>query len=261
MDSNRKRLVTPSLLVFTVLVSMLLVLFEGTSASANNKMESNQLIDKAQLTLQSFMCDQNMGTFRKLIQKAQGVLIAPSVLKGAFIVGASGGSGVLFVRDKTNGKWSGPAFYTIGGASFGLQIGGQSSEVVLLAMTDRGVRSFLGNSFKLGGDVGIAAGPVGMGAAAATANLSADILSFSRSKGLYGGISLDGAVVAVRDKLNDAYYGKHVSPADILVARSVMNPRSKVLAAVVTNAAKGTTPKDECTGGAKASAKAIEKKS
>ena len=261
MDSNRKYLVTPSLLAITVLLSMLLVLFQGTPASANDKMESNQLIDKAQLPLQSFMCDKNMGTFRNLIRKAQGVLIAPSVLKGAFIVGASGGSGVLFVRDKTNGKWSGPAFYTIGGASFGLQIGGQSSEVVLLAMTDRGVRSFLGNSFKLGGDVGIAAGPVGMGAAAATANLSADILSFSRSKGLYGGISLDGAVVAVRDKLNDAYYGKHVSPADILVARSVMNPHSNMLAEAVTNAAKGTTPKDECTGGANASANAMEKKS
>ena len=110
MDSNRKRLVTPSLLVFTVLVSMLLVLFEGTSASANNKMESNQLIDKAQLTLQSFMCDQNMGTFRKLIQKAQGVLIAPSVLKGAFIGGERRGEqyGARRPDGRSLGSFSGP---------------------------------------------------------------------------------------------------------------------------------------------------------
>ena len=96
-------------------------------------------------------------------------------------------------------------------------------------MTDRGVNSLLANSFKLGADAGVAAGPVGVGVSAATANLSADILSFSRSKGLYGGISLEGAVVAVRGDWNDAYYGKNVSPADILVRRDVTNPHSAAL--------------------------------
>jgi lipid-binding SYLF domain-containing protein len=174
-----------------------------------------------------------MGVFRDLLPKAEGVLIVPSLLKGAFIIGASGGSGVLVTRDPNSGRWSEPAFYTLGGASIGLQLGGQSSEVVLLAMTERGVTSLLQTSAKLGGDIGVAVGPVGMGASAATANLSADILSFSRSKGLYGGLSLDGAVVAVRDSLNRAYYGKTVSPTDILVRHTVSHPEGMALADTV----------------------------
>lgn len=151
------------------------------------------------------------------------------MLKGAFIWGASGGSGVLLVRDEKTGPWIGPAFYTIGGASFGLQIGGQASEVILLVMTDRGVTSLLTNSLKLGADAGVAAGPVGAGVAASTANLSADILSFSRSKGLYGGVSLDGAVVATRGEWNHAYYGKRVAPTDIFVRHDVSNPQAFAL--------------------------------
>lgn len=199
------------------------------SAAADEKMEATQLVEKAQMTLQNFMCDENMGAFRDLIKKADGVLIFPDLIKGAFFIGASGGSGVLLVKDKTTGGWSEPAFYTLGGASLGLQIGGQSSEVVLLAMTQRGVTSFLSNSFKLGADAGAAAGPIGLGASAATANLSADILSFARSKGLYGGISLDGAVVATREGLNTAYYGRKVSPTDILIRHEAKNPKSHEL--------------------------------
>jgi lipid-binding SYLF domain-containing protein len=252
MNSRKQRVSKASFFAIAVLVSMSLFLFQGMTASADEKLESTQLVEKAQLTLQSFMCDDNMGAFRDLIQKAQGVLIVPGLLKGAFIVGASGGSGVLLVRDKEKGNWSEPAFYTIGGASIGLQIGGQSSEVILLAMTDRGVRSFLGNSVKLGGDVGIAAGPVGMGVSAATANLSVDILSFSRSKGLFGGISLDGAVVAVRDGLNSAYYGKTVSPAEILISRAVRNPNAAMLAESVSRSASGTQSQSMCEGTLKA---------
>jgi len=157
------------------------------------------------------------------------VVIAPEFLKGAFVVGASGGNAVAMVRDGKTGRWSEPAFYTIGGASIGLQIGGESSEVILLAMTERGVSALMGNSFKLGAEAGVAAGPVGIGAQAATANLSADVLSFSRSKGLYGGISLDGAVVAVREGLNHAYYGKKATPTDILVRHDVKNPQTSCL--------------------------------
>ena len=165
------------------------------------------------------------------------MFIAPQLLKGAFIVGASGGNGVFLVRDKKTGGWSEPAFYTIGGASFGLQIGGEASEVILLMMTERGVNALMGNSVKLGGDVGVAAGPIGIGAAASTANLSADIISFSRSKGLYGGIALDGAVVAVRDALNQAYYGKQVTPTDILIRHEVRNPQAAGLIQAVAKSA------------------------
>lgn len=239
MNSPKNWIATASLFLVTVLITVALVIFQVVPASANDKQEATQLVEKAGLTLDSFMSDNTMGAFRDLLKRAEGVLIAPQLLKGAFIVGVSGGNAGFLVRDKKTGQWSEPAFYTIGEASFGLQIGGEASEVILLMMTDRGVRSLLGNSVKLGADAGIAAGPIGMGAAAATANLSADILSFSRSKGLYGGVSLDGAVVAIRGSLNDAYYGKQqVSSTDVLIRHDVTNPQSSQLIKDVSKSAK-----------------------
>ncbi len=231
---------TPWLFAMTMLVAGALVIGPVASAYADDKQEATQLVEKARLTLDSFMKDGNMGAFRDLLKKAEGVFIAPQVLKGAFIVGASGGNGVLLVRDKKTGQWSEPAFYTVGGASVGLQIGGQASEVILLLMSDRGTTTLLSNSLKLGADAGVAAGPVGMGVSAATANISADVLSFSRSKGLYGGVSLDGAVIAVRQGLNDAYYGKSVTPSDIFVLHDVRNPQAKAL---IEDVSKSAGPK------------------
>jgi SH3 domain-containing YSC84-like protein 1 len=232
-----RRVATAWLSVLTVFLSVALVISQSAPAVADDRQEAAQIVEKARLAFEGFMSDDSMGAFRDLLKQAQGVLIAPQLLKGAFIVGAAGGNAVFLARDKKAGKWSEPAFYTIGEASFGLQIGGEASEVILLAMTDRGVRSLLANSVKLGADVGVAAGPVGIGAAAATANLSADILSFSRSKGLYGGVSLDGAVVAIRAGLNDAYYGKKVSPPDILVRHNVRNPQAAGLIQEVSKSA------------------------
>jgi lipid-binding SYLF domain-containing protein len=206
-----------------------MVVFQPVPASANDRQEATQIVEKACMTFTNFMSDGNMSAFRDLLKDAKAVVIAPEFLKGAFVVGASGGNAVALVRDKKTGGWSEPSFYTIGGASIGLQIGGESSEVILLAMTERGANALMGNSFKLGADAGVAAGPVGIGAQAATANLSADILSFSRSKGLYGGISLEGTVVAVREGLNEAYYGNKASPADIFVRHEVKSPRSACL--------------------------------
>ena len=225
-------LVLIAILIATVMVSA----FSLPVSAAEPGMETAQLVDKARFTLESFLADSNMGVFNDLIKQARGVFIAPQVLKGAFIIGASGGSGVFLAWNEKTGKWGGPAFYTMGEASFGLQIGGQASEVGLLAMTERGVKALLSNSVKLGADVGIAAGPVGAGASAATANLSADILSFSRAKGLYGGVSLDGAVVAIRNSWNEAYYGKRVDPTDILILQNVSSPQAASLIQAVEKA-------------------------
>jgi SH3 domain-containing YSC84-like protein 1 len=220
-------------------IVLLAVVIAGAStvhASAHSRMETAQLVAKARMMFVSFATDSNMGAFDDLIKHAKGVFIAPQVLKGAFIFGASGGSGVFLVWDGKTGKWGGPAFYTIGGASFGFQIGGAASEVMLLAMTERGVKAMLSNSFKLGADAGIAAGPIGAGASAATANLSADILSFSRAKGLYGGVSVDGAIVAIRDGWNRAYYGRRVDPIDILILQDKSNPQAASLIEAVEKA-------------------------
>jgi len=207
-------------------------------ALASDKSDAQAIVTKANITFNSFMTDKNFTEMRKLSKSAKGIFIAPQVLKGAFIWGASGGTGVLLVREE-GGLFTHPAFYTIGSVSFGLQIGGQASEIILLAMTDRGVTTLLQNSVKLGADVGIAAGPYGAGAQAATANISADILSFSRSKGLYGGVSLDGAIVDVRDSLNKAYYGKPVTPTDILVKKNVSNAHADKLRASVAKISGG----------------------
>jgi lipid-binding SYLF domain-containing protein len=207
-------------------------------ALASDKTDAQAIVTKANISFNSFMSDKNFTEMRKLSRSAKGIFIAPQVLKGAFIWGASGGTGVFLVREE-GGKFTQPAFYTIGSVSFGLQIGGQASEIILLAMTDRGVTTLLQNSVKLGADVGIAAGPYGAGAQAATANISADILTFSRSKGLYGGISLDGAIVDVRDSLNKAYYNKPVTPTDILVKKNVSNAHADKLRASVAKISGG----------------------
>jgi lipid-binding SYLF domain-containing protein len=226
-----------SILLFAVAIIGAFLTVPGM-ALASDKTDAQAIVTKANITFNSFMTDKNFTEMRKLSRSAKGIFIAPQVLKGAFIWGASGGTGVLLVREE-GGKFTQPAFYTIGSVSFGLQIGGQASEIILLAMTDRGVTTLLQNSVKLGADVGIAAGPFGAGAQAATANISADILAFSRSKGLYGGISLDGAIVDVRDSLNNAYYGKPVTPTDILVKKNVSNAHADKLRASVAKISGG----------------------
>ncbi len=198
-------------------------------ALADDAMDARQLVERARHTVDNFAIDPNMEALRDLVKRAKGVFVAPQVLRGAFIFGASGGSGVLLARDDKSGQWGGPTFHTIGEASFGLQIGGEASEIVLVAMTDRGVAALLSHTVKLGADANIAVGPIGAGASAATANLSADIISFSRSKGLYGGVSVQGAVVASREALNKAYYGKDVTTTDILVRRTVTSPHAAAL--------------------------------
>lgn len=209
----------------------------ATVALADDRMEARQLVERAKLTFDRFMAAGEMGAFRSLLRRAQGVFIAPQVLRGAFIVGASGGSGILLARDSAD-TWAGPAFYTIGEGSFGLQIGGEASEVIFLVMTQRGVTTLLSDSVKMGVDMGVAVGPVGIGADASTANLSADVLTFSMSKGLYGGISLEGAAIVTRGDWNSAYYGRSVKPTDILVRRSVSSSHAKGLISAVARAAR-----------------------
>ena len=211
----------------------------GAPARADDAQDARQLVEKAKLTVEQFQTDENMGALRDLAKKAKGMLIMPQMLRGAFIVGGAGGSGVLVARDAKANQWRGPAFYTLGGASFGFQVGADAAEVVILAMTERGVTKLLSPQVKLGADISVAAGPVGGGAAAGTAGLSADLLAFSISKGLYGGFSVDGSVAGVREALNHAYYGKPVTPADILIKGAVKNPHASGLLGAVAKLGGG----------------------
>ena len=226
-------------LCLTLLLGLFCVLATPLSVSAQDATEEDLLVDKARLTLESFLADPDMQWFRDHMKEARGILIVPQFIKGAFFIGGSGGSGVLVVRDEKTNEWSYPAFFTLGGASIGLQFGGQASEVVLLVMTQNGVDSMMSTTVKLGGDASVAVGPVGRGVEGSTApNLSADLLSFSKAKGLFAGLSLEGAVVGARDALNTTYYKAPTKAIDILVRRSVSNPQADPLLAVVKKATK-----------------------
>lgn len=223
--------------LFAFVLSLFLILDHPIYASAGDS-DQKELVEKSRMTLESFLADSNMGWFRDHMKEAKGIFIVPQLLKAAFFFGGEGGSGVVLVKDDKTGEWSDPAFYTMGAGSFGFQFGAQASEVVLLVMSQRGVESLLSNTFKLGGDVSVAVGPVGAGIEGSTAmNLSADLLSFARAKGLFGGISLEGAVIAIRDESNRHYYGQDVRPTDILVKRAVTNPQSAGLKTAVARAA------------------------
>jgi len=186
-------------------------------APAQAQTEQEALVEKSRLTLEAMARDKDLPILGYL-KRAKAVLIVPQFLKAGFIIGGAGGSGVLVARGQQG--WSDPAFMTMGAGSIGLQIGAEAQEVVLLVMTDKGLDAILKDNVKLGGDASIAVGPVGAGASAATTtNLDADVLSFARSKGLYGGVSFEGAVVANRHEWNEAYYGRKAAGADVRKAK------------------------------------------
>jgi len=205
----------------------------GFVANANAQGEQQVLVDQASTTLSNFMRDPEMKWLQQNIGRAKAVLISPEIVKAGFIVGGSGGRAVLVARN--GGKWVGPAFYTLATASIGFQAGVAASEMVTLVMTDKGMNSMMASSFKFGGDASVAAGPVGAGA---QSNVTADLIAFSRSKGVYGGLNLDGTVVSSNGDWDKAYYGKAVLPPDILMKSAASNKGADKLLAEITRVAK-----------------------
>jgi len=201
---------------------------------ASAQADQQKLISEAQKTFSNFERDPDMTWFQQNIKRAKAVLIAPEIVKAGFIFGGSGGRAVLVAKDAKTGKWVGPAFYALATASVGFQAGVAVSEMITLVMTDKGMNSLLSPSFKMGGDASVAAGPVGAGA---KSDIVADLISFSRSKGVYGGLNLDGTVVNTSDDWNQAYYGKKVLSPDILVRMSVHNTAADPLLAQISKAA------------------------
>ncbi len=204
------------------------------SAVADAKSDAEGYVSDSVKTLTNFASDPDMGWFRSHIKKAKGILIIPTLLKAGFLFGGSGGTGVLLRHHTGNrwgsssmSQWSYPAFYSMGSVSVGALAGAQAAEVVLVVMTDKGMDAMLSTKLQLGADASIAAGPVGAGLQAATV----DILQYTRNKGIFGGLALEGSVITPRDSLNAAYYGKSVSPLDILVKGDVRNPQAYQLRA------------------------------
>jgi len=209
--------------------------FGSVPARADDASDAKATVDKATVTVSTFAKDPDYAGLPALMAKAKAVLVYPQIIEGGFIIGGSGGTGVLLVRDQATGDFSSPAFYSMGGISIGLLAGGQAAEVMLLINSQKALDSMLSTKVKLGADVAVAVGPKGTGQAA---TLNADIVAYSRAKGAYASMALDGQVIDVREKLNGAYYGKPASPVDILVKKSVSNPGSAPLQAALKSMVK-----------------------
>jgi lipid-binding SYLF domain-containing protein len=207
------------------LASLLLAFASPAHASS----EQQDLVNKAQATIEQFVASPDMTWFREHLSEAKAVMIVPVLVKGGFIFGGSGGHGLLLVHDEGSDSWSYPAFNFMSSVTFGLQIGGEASQVVLLVMSDKGVNAMLSTEFKLGADVSVAAGPVGGG----TSTHTADVVAFSRDKGLFGGFTIEGAVIKPRSEWDQAYYGAPVTTVDIVVRREVTNAGAEELRAAL----------------------------
>jgi lipid-binding SYLF domain-containing protein len=195
--------------------------------------DQQDLVERSRLTFLKLIDHPDFPELKQYIRYARAILIVPSLVKGGFFIGGEGGSGVLIARSKQGG-WSYPAFYTLGGGSIGLQFGGQVGEVVFTIMSEDGLRAVLSNQLKLGVDASIAMGPIGKGVeASTTTNFSSDIYQFAKTEGLFGGGALKGALVYKRDDWNQGFYGRAVTPQQIIFDNEVSNPRAEPLRQVL----------------------------
>lgn len=198
-----------------------------SSVTAAN--EADALVTESRLTVDRLLADEDFFELRKFILGAKGIFIVPQLVKGGFIIGAEGGTGVLMARG-TDGSWSSPAFYTVAAGSLGLQIGGEVKEVVFVLMSDEVVDAVISSEFKLGADASITVGPMGRGIEASrSSDFSADIYAFSKSVGLFGGGALEGAKFFERESLNNQYYGGNATAHDIVIERRFSNPQADSL--------------------------------
>jgi lipid-binding SYLF domain-containing protein len=201
--------------------SLLLALLALTLAPSVASTQPSDSSDAARLREAITVFNEIMGAEdqsipRSIITKAEGIAIFPNTIKGGFIVGGQRGRGVISAR--TADGWSSPAFMTITGGSIGLQIGGQSADLVLVIMQRRGLESLVRNQFKLGADAAVAAGPVGRDAQASTdLQLRAEILSYSRARGLFAGVTVNGSTFRADRDSNERFYGKRLETGQILL--------------------------------------------
>jgi lipid-binding SYLF domain-containing protein len=214
-----------------ILLAAALALFPSL---AEAQTEIQALVDRSTLSLQEMMTQENSQTPRTMLQRAVAVMICPRIFKAGFLFAGSGGNCVLLGR-AGNGTWSYPAFYTIGSASFGLQIGVQDSSLTMLVLTQKGLNAVLNTSFKFGAGASIAIATVGAGVEGAlTTAIGADILAFSETRGAFAGISLEGSVLDSRSGWDETYYGRPVDARNIVVSMQGANPGAEPLRELLT---------------------------
>jgi lipid-binding SYLF domain-containing protein len=237
-------MMSKSVLVPTALLALILLALPVSPVQAQARQEaqvivSTQVLEELRGRPDQFIPD-------RLLERAYGIAVIPDVKKAAFIIGGRLGRGVLVVRD-ANGRFSNPAFVTLGGASVGWQAGGQETDVVLVFTTRAGIEGIADGKLTLGADASVAAGPVGRTASLATdPTFSAEIYSYSRSRGLFAGVALDGTVLAINRDANNRYYGRRVAPADIFsgAVRKDSESVRRLLATIATSTLPGRSAAD-----------------
>jgi len=189
-------------------------LVAGTGLLAQS--DEAERVRKSATVLEEIMSAPDKAIPTSVLKNAEAIAVFPGTLKGGLGVGAHHGKGILSVRHRDAGKWSDPAFLTMTGGSFGAQIGGEQIDIVLVVVNQGGVEKLLGDKFKIGGDASVAAGPVGRGTEASTdIKMTAQILSYSRARGLFAGVSLNGTSITEDDDANLRYYGRAVHNREI----------------------------------------------
>lgn len=208
-----------------MIMACLVLLLDANISSAAESKEGERLAASAKV-FQEVMDTPDNAIPQDLLERCECVAIVPSMKKGGFIFGGRYGKGVVSCRkDQGAGPWGPPAMITVKGGSFGLQIGGAAVDVVMLVMDRDGVNSLLKNKFTLGGDASVAGGPVGRAATAQTdAHMKAKMLSYSRSRGVFAGLELKGAVVTQDRKANQSLYGKPIGAKELLMQGDIAIP-------------------------------------
>jgi lipid-binding SYLF domain-containing protein len=228
MKTHRAGLALCSLFFTAALVTAQTETPTPTTRQRQRRENAQKEVDAARQTVDNFAADPSLTWFRDHARESRGLFICSMVVKVGFIFGGSGGRCVLVT--KSDPGFAGPAFYSMGTASAGFQAGVQRSEIILLAMTQKAVDSLMSRSFKLGAGASVSAGPVGTGTGATTT----DFVSFSRSRGIYGGVNVSGASIRPTSDFNNAFYGRSITPIEIIVKRAATSPGADALIASVS---------------------------
>ena len=201
--------------------SIIFTLFFVNGAWADGS-KQRKILRTSQLILEEIQKSPDQQIPMNLISKAKAIIVFPTMLKAGFFVGARYGKGIASVRAEETGEWGPPAFLYTTGGSFGFQFGAQAIDLILLVMSQRGLEGLLNEQFTLGGDIAISAGPVGRHAeASADVFMQGEIYSYSRSKGLFGGVSLKGTIITADSDANLGYYGHPYTSEEILLTKQV----------------------------------------
>jgi lipid-binding SYLF domain-containing protein len=206
---------------------VLLLAVQPTLAAFASGAEEVERAQKAAKAFQEIMSAPDQSIPEEILKRAKCVAVFPSVKKGGFVVGGQYGKGLISCRRADAGAWGAPAYFTIGGGSFGLQIGGQAVDLVLVIMNQDGMDGLLKDKFEIGAGAAVSAGPVGRNASASTdALMKAQILSYSRSRGVFAGLELKGAVIAQDKQAHKDVYGQELTAREILIDGKARTPKT-----------------------------------